>query len=229
MSFTKKTALVMGASGLVGNELVKVLIQKHQYEKIHLMVRRPIQITDSVCEYHLVDFDHLEDFSEWFHVTDVYCCLGTTIKKAKSQEAFRKVDYTYPLEAGKLAAKAGVENFLLISAMGANAKSKIFYNHVKGEIEESLTKMGLNSLHIFRPSLLLGEREEFRLGERIASKASGFLNTIMIGPLRSYKAISAKNVAIAMAEVAASGKKGVHIYPSHEIEQWASGKLDRKI
>jgi len=214
-----KTALVLGASGLVGNELVKMLIQQTQYERIHVLVRKPIGIKDFKCEQHIIDFDHLDKYTELFNVTDVFCCLGTTIKKAKSKEAFRKVDFDYSIEAAKLAKENGVDKFLIISAMGANPKSFVFYNKVKGQLEESLSKLDLPSLYIFRPSLLLGEREEFRFGEKLASKASGVLNTLMIGPLQPYKAIDAKKVAAAMAKTACTGKKGVNIYSSHEIEQ----------
>ncbi|MEO2076210.1 MAG: oxidoreductase [Bacillus sp. (in: firmicutes)] len=216
-----KTALVLGGSGLVGKELVETLIRQNTYNKIVLLVRRPIEINNSVCEPHVVDFDHLENEEELFQVTDVFCCLGTTIKKAKTKEAFRKVDYDYPVKAAKLSYKAGVENFLIVTAMGANPTSLFFYNKVKGDVEETLKKLELPSLHIFRPSLLLGDREEFRLGEKITAKASNILNLFMVGPLKTYKAIEAKKVASAMAAVAASGNIGVHIYSSDEIQQLA--------
>lgn len=222
MSIGKKTALVLGANGLVGSELVNILIQHNHYERIHLLVRRPIENNDSSCEVHIVDFDQLDTYSELFRVTDVFCCLGTTIKKAKSKEAFRKVDYEYPIEAANLASVSGVEKFLIITAMGANSKSMIFYNQVKGLVEDTLGKLNIPSVHIFRPSLLLGERKEFRFGEQIAEKASAFLNVLMVGPLRPYKAIEARNVAAAMATVANSRKSGINIYPSHEIEKIAN-------
>ena len=222
---TKKTALVLGASGLVGNELVKTLIQRNQYNKIHLLVRRPIDHFEStVCEQHAVDFDKLEAYLELFQVADVFCCLGTTIKKAKSKEAFRKVDYDYPVEAAKLALKGGAEKFLIVSAMGSDSQSRFFYNRVKGDVETSLKSLNLPSLHIFRPSLLLGERKEFRFGEKLAAKASGLLNKIMVGPLRPFRAIEAKKVAMAMAIVAEAVATGVFTYPSHEIEHIANQK-----
>jgi uncharacterized protein YbjT (DUF2867 family) len=223
VSNRKKTALVLGASGLVGNELVKVLIQQDKYEKIHLLVRKPIEVKHSNCEQHVLDFDQLHNYSELFHVTDVFCCLGTTIKKAKTKAAFRKVDYEYPFEAAKLASISGVEKFLIITAMGSNSKSMIFYNQVKGQVEESLAKLNLPSVHIFRPSLLLGKRAEFRFGEKMAEKSSALLNAVMVGPLRPYKAIEARNVATAMAAVAGTSKMGVNIYPSQEIERIAKG------
>lgn len=218
----KKTTLVLGATGLVGNELVKILVEKNFYEEIHLLVRKSIQPIDPVCKVHVVDFDSLETISrELFHVTDVFCCLGTTIKKAKTKEAFRKVDYQYPLEAAKLASASGVEKYLIITAMGANSKSKFFYNQVKGDIETALKELNMPALHIFRPSLLLGDRGEHRFGEDVAAKFSGVLNTLMVGPLRQYRAIEAKMVAAAMAVAAQSTKSGINIYPSHEIQRLA--------
>ncbi|WP_223590492.1 oxidoreductase [Neobacillus bataviensis] len=221
MNIGEKTALILGSSGLVGNELVQILLEQNNYKKIHLLIRRPIEITDSRCEIHIVDFDQLEKYSELFKVTDVFCCLGTTIKKAKTKEAFRKVDFEYPIEAAKLAVQGGSEKFLIITAMGANSKSFFFYNQVKGDVERSLKTLNIPSLNIFRPSLLLGERTEFRLGEKLAEKASGLLNTLMVGPLRSYRAIQAKSVGKAMAAIAASNKTGINIFQSKEIQRIA--------
>ncbi|MEH7114818.1 oxidoreductase [Neobacillus niacini] len=219
MSNQKKTALVLGATGLIGKELVKIISENEQYEKIHLLVRRSIEINNERCKTHIVNFDELHKYSALFQVDDVYCCLGTTIKKAKTKEAFRRVDYEYPIEAAKLAKDNGVETFLIVSAMGADVNSRFFYNRVKGEVEDSLKKMDLPSLHIFRPSLLLGNRDEFRLGEKIAEKASSFLNFIMIGPLLPYKGIHAQKVAEAMANIAQANKRGAAIYLSHEIDK----------
>jgi uncharacterized protein YbjT (DUF2867 family) len=215
----KKTALVLGATGLVGKELVKILLQQPTYEKIYLLVRKSLKPNHPKCEEHIIDFNKLATYNHLFQVTEVFCCLGTTIKKAKSKEAFRRVDYEYPLEAAKLAKENGAEKYLFISAMGANSKSLVFYNQVKGELEESLRNLDIPTLHIFRPSLLLGERVEFRLGENIAAKMSGVLNAILIGPLRPYRAIEAKKVAVAMVQAASFDLKGVKIYSSDRIEQ----------
>lgn len=219
MSVNKKTALVLGATGLIGKELVRILLENGQYEKIQLLVRRPVEFNNKKCDTHIVNFDELHKYSALFQVDDVYCCLGTTIKKAKTKDAFRRVDYEYPVESAKLAKNNGAEKFLIVSSMGADANSRIFYSRVKGELEESLRRLNFPSLQIFRPSLLLGNREEFRFGEKVAEKASGFLNFIMIGPLRHYKGIQAKKVAEAMAIIAHSDKKGTTTYLSYEIDK----------
>lgn len=219
MSQIQKIALVLGATGLIGKELIKIVTQQNLYEKIILLTRRPIEIEESVCEQHVINFDELHHYREMFQVTDVYCCLGTTIKKAKTKEAFRKVDYDYPVQAAKFAKEQGVEQFLIVSAMGADTKSPFFYSRVKGEVEEALIKLNFPSLSIFRPSLLLGSREEFRFGEKMAEKVSSLLNPLMVGPLRPYKPVHASTVAAAMAMVALGKSKGVKVYSSHEIDQ----------
>lgn len=215
----KKSALVLGATGLVGKELVNLLLQQDTYEKIHLLVRKPLATDNPKCKQHVINFDHLHNYSDFFQVSDIYCCLGTTIKKAGTKEAFRKVDYGYPLEAAKLAKEKGAEKYLIISAMGANSKSLFFYNQVKGQLEEHLRKLELPSLHIFRPSLLLGSREEFRFGERMAAKMSRVLYAVLAGPLKPYRAIEAKKVASAMVNAASTDVKGIMIYNSDRIEQ----------
>ncbi|MEW9050649.1 MAG: NAD-dependent epimerase/dehydratase family protein [Neobacillus sp.] len=218
METQHKTALVLGATGLVGSELVKILLEKQNYEKIILLVRKRIPIEHDMIEQHVIDFEQLSEYKELFKASNIFCCLGTTIKKAKTKMAFRKVDFTYPLEAASFSKEMGAEKYLIVTAMGANAKSYFFYNQVKGEVEEALRDLDLPSLHIFRPSLLLGKREEFRFGEKVAETASSVLNTLLVGPLRPYRGIHAKKVAEAMAVVAESSKTGNHVYLSNEID-----------
>jgi len=148
---------------------------------------------------------------------DVYCCLGTTIKKAGSKEAFYKVDHTYVVQLAQVTAGKGATQFLVVSSMGADAGAMFFYNKVKGEMERDVQQQGLNTVHIFRPSLLLGEREEVRTGEEVASKVMEPLSKLMIGPLKKYKPIAGETVAKAMLYAATQNQYGVHIHPSDEI------------
>ncbi|KWW17358.1 MULTISPECIES: NAD-dependent epimerase/dehydratase family protein [Peribacillus] len=217
----KKMALVLGATGVVGTQLVKQLSNSHVYDEIHLLTRRHVDMHEPNCTVHIVDFDRLSTFAHLFNVTDVFICLGTTIKKAKSKEAFRKVDYTYVMEAAKMAKSCDVEKLLVITAMGANSKSAFFYSRVKGDVEGGLQQLAMNSVHIFRPSLLLGEREEFRAGEKISGMLSSIAQFIFIGPLRPYRAIQAKKVAAAMYAAAQTSPQGFHIHRSDEIEKLA--------
>ncbi|GAB6255348.1 oxidoreductase [Peribacillus sp. N1] len=218
---TNKTALILGATGVVGTQLVKQLSNSKIYSEIHLLTRREMKFTEPKCTGHVVDFDNLSQYAYLFNVTDVFICLGTTIKKAKSKEAFRKVDYDYIIEAAKMAKTSNVEKLLVITAMGANSKSKFFYSRVKGDVEGTLQRLEMNTVHIFRPSLLLGEREEFRAGEKISGLLSTFVKFVFVGPLRPYRAIEANKVAAAMYATAQTTAKGYHFYNSHEIEKLA--------
>ncbi|MGW6664265.1 NAD(P)H-binding protein [Peribacillus sp. NPDC055009] len=218
---TNKTALILGATGVVGTQLVKQLSNSKIYSEIHLLTRREMKFTEPKCTGHVVDFDNLSQYAYLFNVTDVFICLGTTIKKAKSKEAFRKVDYDYIIEAAKMAKTSNVEKLLVITAMGANSKSKFFYSRVKGDVEGTLQRLEMNTVHIFRPSLLLGEREEFRAGEKISGLLSTFVKFFFVGPLRPYRAIEANKVTAAMYAAAQTTAKGYHFYNSHEIEKLA--------
>ncbi|MBT2670510.1 NAD(P)H-binding protein [Streptomyces sp. ISL-14] len=218
---TNKTALILGATGLVGTQLVKELSNSKIYSEIHLLTRSEMKITDAKCIGHVVDFDNLSKYAGLFKVSDVFICLGTTIKKAKSKEAFRKVDYDYVIEAAKMAKTANVEKLLVITAMGANSKSKFFYSRVKGDVEGTIQHLELNTVHIFRPSLLLGERKEFRAGDKISGLISNFAKYVFVGPIRSYRAIEANKVAAAMYAAAQTTVRGYHFYNSDEIETFA--------
>lgn len=221
-----KSALIAGATGLTGSELVKVLLDDPAYDKVKVLVRRPLDMDHPKLEQIHADFYQLKKYAERFDVDDVYCCLGTTIRKAGSQKAFRRVDYEYPVAIAELAKEAGAKNFLVISAMGADARSNIFYSRVKGQMEDALKKMEFKALHIFQPSLLLGERNEFRLGEKAASLLAPAFSPLLRGGMKKYKPIEAKQVAKAMCEAAKSEKNGVLVHSSDEIAEMAGGKDD---
>lgn len=210
-----RKAVVAGATGLIGKELVQLLLSDPAYIAVTLLLRRPTGITHPKLHEKVIDFDLLEQAGVNLTGTDVFCTIGTTIKKAGSQEAFRRVDYAYPLTLGRLAKNQGARQLIIVTAIGANSSSRFFYNRVKGEIEEALRGLGLPALQIFRPSLLLGNREEFRLGERIM----GILSPLFTGPLRKYSPIKARSVAKAMLRAAQGGLSGVHVYESNQIAQ----------
>jgi uncharacterized protein YbjT (DUF2867 family) len=151
----------------------------------------------------------------------VYCCLGTTIKKAGTQDAFRKVDFDYPVRIAALTQHCGANQFLLVSALGANPHSRIFYNRIKGEAEEAIRKMSFNAFHVFRPSLLLGERTEHRPGEKVGAVAMAVLKPLMSGPFKKYRAIQAHDVAKAMVRVAQMDLEGFNVFESNRIQEIA--------
>ncbi|MEH6936895.1 oxidoreductase [Bacillus sp. JJ664] len=214
----KRKALVVGATGLIGKNVVNQLIQNEAFEKITILVRKSSGLNHENLEEIIVNFDRLEEYEQYFQVNDVFSCLGTTIKIAKTKENFRKVDYDYSLKVAELASKANVQNLLLISSMGANSHSNIFYSKVKGEVERDVRAFHFSGLFIFRPSLLLGERIEIRLGEKVAEKISTIMPFIFTGPLKKYKPIKGETVAKAMINCALSGTKGELIMESNGID-----------
>lgn len=214
-----KTALVLGASGLVGSHCLQLLLDNAAYDKIIVWLRKPLPVQHAKLQQEIINFDQLSPYADKLkYVQEIFCCLGTTIKKAGSPEAFYKVDFTYPHEIAKLAAQNGVQQFLIVTALGANSRSSIFYNRVKGEIETALGKLSLPGLQIFRPSLLLGERQEFRLGERIGAIVFTALSFAFFGRLRRYRAIEASVVAEAMIRIAQKNLTGVNIFESEKIQ-----------
>ncbi|MFT2010044.1 oxidoreductase [Pontibacter sp. 13R65] len=213
-----RTALIAGASGLVGGHCLQLLLHSDRYDQVISIGRRDVPIIHPKLDQKVIDFDQLQKYKTDLAADDVYCCLGTTIKQAGSKEAFQKVDQHYVVQLAELAFAKGASQFLVVSAMGADAKSMFFYNRVKGNMEQAVTNIGYESVHIFRPSLLLGDREVQRTGEEIASKVMRPLSSLLIGPLEKYKPIQGETVAKAMLHVAAFDKKGTHIYPSDDIE-----------
>lgn len=195
-----KIALVVGGSGLIGKQVVELLLANHVYSEIIVLVRKSFLSANKKLTEIVFDFDRPDPTV--IRADDVFCCLGTTIKKAGSKEAFRKVDYTYPLTLADLALKNGAQQFLIVTALGADSGSMFFYNRVKGEVEEQLTKLNYPSLKIFQPSLLLGERNEHRAGEKLGEVLFGVVGFLMVGPLKKYRAIDSGKVARAMVTLA---------------------------
>ena len=211
-----RSALVAGASGLVGGFLLQSLLENPLYREVCSLGRRALPQQHPKLTQRAVDFARLET-EALPSSEDAFCCLGTTIKKAGSQEAFRAVDHDAVLAFAKAARKAGARRFLLISALGADARSRIFYNRVKGETEEDLKSVGFESLVILRPSLLLGERAESRPGEHAA-----IVVTKVLGPLLrpfSGRPIEARTVARAMVALARETKSGVRVAMSGELHE----------
>ncbi|NMH70865.1 oxidoreductase [Bacillus sp. RO3] len=214
-----KVALVAGATGLVGSHLIDILLKSPEYIKVISFVRRKSGVEHDKLDERVIPFDQMKLLPHE-EIDDVFCCLGTTIKKAKSKDAFRKVDYEYPVQLGKLAKEHGAKQYMVISAIGASSGSPFFYSRVKGELEEDLIALYFPVLHIFRPALLLGERDEFRLGEKAGEIISRALRPVLAGKLKRYRSISGRQVAYGMYRVAndPTGEK-VTIHESDHIQQ----------
>lgn len=191
----QKSALLLGATGLTGGHLLNLLLESEDYHTVYIYSRRPIGIQNPKLKEIIINFDTYEGTVE---ADNVFCCLGTTIKVAKTKEAFKKVDLEYPVKIAQLQFNAGSKRFLVISAMGAAADSLFFYSKVKAEMETQLTNIGYPKLLIFRPALITGERKEHRAGEKIAAGINEVLNYVLVGKLRKYQSVSAKAIASCM-------------------------------
>lgn len=212
-----KSALVAGATGLTGNDLLNKLLEDDYYQTVYLLLRKPSGLQHERVKELVVDFDEFNE-EEIPTVDDVYCCLGTTMKKAGSKSAFRKVDYHYPLKIAQITLQKGAQQYLLVSSLGANKKSRFFYNCVKGEVEEAIAAAGFKTLHIFRPSILLGPRQEKRSGERIGQIIMRLISPLLIGSLKKYRPIESKTVAQSMLKIAKKELSGSFIFESDKIK-----------
>ena len=219
MIVENRTALVAGATGLTGSHLVKFLCENEAYEKVTIIVRQAISYSNPKLTIKIKNLDQVTT-NDFEGVDDFFCCLGSTMKKAGSKDAFEQVDLIAPVQMGKHAQAQGAQHMLVISAMGANPKSSVYYNRIKGKMEEQISDLKLPYVSIFRPSLLTGERQEFRLGERFGAMAMKVLKSYFIGPLKKYRAIEAKQVAFAMMQKALeTPSRTVAIYESETIEE----------
>lgn len=210
-------ATLIGATGLIGGHLLELLSKDNYFDSVRILVRRPYKQEHPKLEKKLVDFSDKENFRLALEGSDViFCAIGTTQKKVKGDKTeYRKIDYDIAVNAAQLGKLCGCEIFILVSAIGANSKSRNFYLKLKGEVEDAVRSSGLRSVHIMQPSMLLGNRKEFRLGEKIGTPVMRALSFLL--PSR-YKPIHAKDVAKAMTEVVKKKEEGVFIYSYKEIK-----------
>jgi uncharacterized protein YbjT (DUF2867 family) len=212
-----KVAVIAGSTGLIGKQLLQLLLDDPEYHLVKAITRTPLELKHVKLQNIVADFNRLGEYADRISGDVVFCCLGTTMKKAGSKEAFRKVDYVYPLELADVTHASGAQQFLLVSALGADKNASIYYNKVKGEVEEAIGKVGFRSYHIFRPSLLLGPRNESRPGEDAAKffyKVFGFLIP------EKYKALDSMKVARAMLLLAREEQEGSHIHESVSLQKY---------
>ncbi|HRZ73299.1 MAG TPA: NAD(P)H-binding protein [Flavobacterium sp.] len=215
-----KTALIIGSTGLVGAQLLNLILESPVYDKVVVFVKRETSIKHPKLIQHLIDFDKIENYQNLVVGDDFFCTIGTTIKKAGSREAFKKVDLIYPKQFAQIALKNKVSQFLIISSLGANEQSTNFYLKTKGEMEAFLKKLTFKSTIILRPSLLLGNRTEFRVGEKFGAIFMKTISILLFGELLKYKPIESKTVAKALFELAQQNQDGFKIYESNEIQNF---------
>jgi uncharacterized protein YbjT (DUF2867 family) len=221
------TALVAGATGLTGSALVEQLRADAHYARVIALTRQPDSIrTDAKVQEQVVNYSALQLPAEHAAVDHAFCCLGTTIRVAGSQAAFRAADFDAVLAFAQAAKRAGVQHLGVMSTLGASAQSRVFYNRVKGEMEQAVGRLGVTSVHLLRPSLLLGLRQELRLGERAGITAARIITPLLQGPWRKYRPIQVHAVARALRAGARFAQPGLQIMESHEIAQLAASLED---
>lgn len=201
-------ALVIGATGAVGKDLVQQLLADDSFERVDIFVRREVKLSSAKLFFHVVDFDHPETWADGLKGDVLFSCMGTTIKAAGSQEAQWKVDYTYQYEAAKAAKANGVNTYVLVSSVGANAKSKVFYTRMKGALDDAVQELGFEGCFILRPPSLVRKGSD-RFGEKVGIVALKAFNAI--GLLRKYTPMPTEVLAATMIDLAKSGRQGVEI------------------
>jgi len=217
-----KTALIIGSTGLIGSQLLNLLLDSNDYIKVISFVKRDTGIKHKKLTQHIIDFDKPEMYKEVVVGDDFFCTIGTTIKSAGSKNAFRKVDFEYPKQFAAFALQHKVNQFLLISSLGADENSSNFYLKTKGEIENFLKNCDFESVSILQPSLLLGNRTEFRLGEKLGAFFMKTFSFLFLGNIKKYKPIESKTVAKALLKIAQTNTKGFKIYESDAIQEIAN-------
>jgi len=207
-----RIALVAGATGLVGTQVLRQLVAHGEYGQVRVLGRKPPSVEAGKVKFVFSDFSKLGALGAELAVDDVFCCLGTTIRQAGSPAAFERVDYHMVVDLARAAKKAGAKRFVVVSAAGASIKSPVFYPRTKARMEQAVSEVPFEAVHVVRPSLLLGPRLEFRPAEWLTQKLSPLIAPFMIGPLRKYRPIRADAVAAAMIELALHGAPGPHVY-----------------
>lgn len=215
------TAALIGATGLIGGYLLEELLKDDYFDTVRILIRRPLELSHPKLEKKLVDFADSESFRLALDGSDVvFCAIGTTQKKVKGDKAaYRKVDYDIPVNAARFCKMTGCDKFIFVSSVGANSKSNNFYLKLKGEVEDAVKSVGLRSVHIMRPSMLLGDRKEFRLGEKIGTPVMKAISFLLPS---KYKPIHGRDVAKAMLAAAKSGKEGINSYEFSDIKKLTS-------
>ncbi|MFI5139437.1 MAG: NAD(P)H-binding protein [Sphingobacteriales bacterium] len=212
-------AIIAGASGLIGGILLDILLQQPDYDELLVLVRKELPIQNKKLTQLVIDFDRLRDYEEQIKGHAVFSCLGSTKKKTPDPSVYRKIDHDYPLRLAEIALQNGIAQFHLVSSMGANAASSFFYTKLKGETEDDIKKVGLKSLHIYRPAFLIGDRKGTRPFEGFLSGIMKLTDPLLLGSLKKYRSIPAATVARDMYKQSLKNGEGVFIHSSDNIKQ----------
>lgn len=221
MSKGSLNALVLGASGLVGKYTVELLLQNDHYGKVYAVSRKGIDINHPKLIQIIADFGNIQQHIENLKIDHLFSCLGSTRRKTPDIKDYYQVDYDYPLLVAGLLHKNGCKTICIVSALGANAKSRNFYLKLKGETEREIKKIGFENTHIFQPSLIRGNRKETRPAEKIAAVLFTITDPLLIGKLKKYQSIQGKIIASAMINVALGNNSGTNEYQTDSIKNLA--------
>jgi len=210
-------AIIAGASGLIGSNLVNILLEAPQYAEVLVIVRKELSIQHKKLVQLVINFDELDKHTEAIKGHAVFSCLGTTKSQTPDKKLYRKIDYDYPLQMAQIAKQNGVDQFHVVTALGANKNSSTFYLKLKGELEDELQKLGLKTLHIYQPSMLMGERERNHWLEKMATGIFKVIDPLLVGGLKKYRSIKGTTVAHAMFKKSLESATGTFIYTSDKI------------
>ena len=213
-----KTAIIIGATGLTGRFVLDKLLEDERYSTIKIFSRKSMNIRNSKIIEKIGNLLQLDDFKDDFIADELYCCIGTTAKKTPDKFIYKKIDYGIPVSSAKLCKSNGISTILIVSALGANTKSSIFYSKTKGEMERDVAKENIRYTYFLRPSIIVGNRTEKRLGETIGIAMFNFFQFLLIGKLKKYRAIHAEKIAEKMIQLA-NTKPGIQIINSDEIQK----------
>lgn len=216
-----KSAIILGATGLTGSLLLQKLLVDDRYDWIKVFTRKPIGVKHPKLIELPANMLELEKCKDDFVGDEVYCCIGTTAKKTPDKKIYRKIDFGIPVAAARLCAENKISTFIVISSIGANAKSNVFYSRTKGEMEMKVLNQEIKNTYILQPSFVVGDRNENRAGEKFGIVLAKFIKPIMIGPMKKYRAIQADTIANAMIYLANHSLKNV-VIPSDEIQLFGS-------
>lgn len=215
-----KTAIILGATGLTGGILLHNLLNDDEYKKIKIFTRKPVKIKSPKIEEYIVDLLSLEKEKSKFIADVVFCCIGTTTKKTTDKLVYKAIDFGIPSKAALLSEENKIETFIVMSSLGANANSNIFYNKTKGEMEAEVLSKNIENTYILRPSLISGNRKESRFGEDFGNIVAKIISPFLIGKLKKYRSIKAITIAKAMQNIAKNLPKK-NIIPSNYIKKLA--------
>ncbi|RYU89330.1 NAD-dependent epimerase/dehydratase family protein [Mucilaginibacter terrigena] len=211
-------AIIAGASGLIGSNLLNILLQHPAYSEVLILVRKELPIQHQKLTQLVIDFDELDKHAAAITGHAVFSCLGTTKNQTPDEKTYWKIDYDYPLRLAQLVRQSGVEQFHVVTAIGADKNSSTFYLKLKGKLEEALQKLDLKTLHIYQPSMLMGERAQTRsILEKMAGAIFKVIDPLLVGGLKKYRSIKGITVAHAMYKKSLESAKGTFIYTSDKI------------